>query len=521
MSSINLKKEMVFLLKKYMDDKSKDQRDTLDVRVQQFEISPHSIRKGSKKFIKVEGTNIVTKTGLDLPEATLAAEAMCKYFRLHVDVIYDKSYESDLFELDSSGRAIGIRKGYNTIYLPISKDTCIILMGNASGKGNNFAKLQQEYITKFTKQFSIFLKKKDPLAVFLDDFYSEEGYRDITRGEFPKTTGEKSNKYNAALGQISGKSQLDLGHTGMSDSVSRTTARELKADIAIEHAFTTGGISSKTRNMLKSYVQEAFKEAHVQFATVFTKNPYGHILGTIETTVLLPHGSDANSKLGSAMEKWIFSFTPRDNKNIVKYFANAAMWEGSNSIIDNIIDALFHPFNHFSEKKRKKPKKTVTKASGKVKSKQKAPKLNFSSSSGVTSSLDISIKVKKDQERDSCGLSIQRLLQFKGLMNLNLHEQLSMNMPHGRPYGGSADEPLNYRTGRFARSATVTGLQANKDTCELNADFTYMKDPYSIFEPGGALAKPSRNPDLIIGGAIRDIAKRIMKDRFKVNTRLV
>ena len=101
-------------------------------------------------------------------------------------------------------------------------------------------------------------------------------------------------------------------------------------------------------------------------------------------------------------------------------------------------------------------------------------------------------------------------------------------MPHGKTIweltGESTDEDedLNYKTGVFARSAQVTNLTVNKNTCVLQADFTYMKNPYGInLEPGGRWHKPSRSPTHIISTAIRAIAQDIMKDRFAINPRLV
>ena len=54
----------------------------------------------------------------------------------------------------------------------------------------------------------------------------------------------------------------------------------------------------------------------------------------------------------------------------------------------------------------------------------------------------------------------------------------------------------------------------------LNIDYTYQKDPYQVFEPGGRLHTRSRDPQRLMGGSIREIAQELVGKRY-IRTRRV
>lgn len=75
------------------------------------------------------------------------------------------------------------------------------------------------------------------------------------------------------------------------------------------------------------------------------------------------------------------------------------------------------------------------------------------------------------------------------------------------------------RTGRFRQSATITNvLIGARGGTEV--EYTYMKDPYQTFEPGGKRGGTYRDPRRIIGGAIKDIAMDLTGNKF-IRTRRV
>ena len=73
---------------------------------------------------------------------------------------------------------------------------------------------------------------------------------------------------------------------------------------------------------------------------------------------------------------------------------------------------------------------------------------------------------------------------------------------------------LEYRTGRFADNAKVTQVVPFPRMTEIR--YTYMKDPYQVFEPesGNPLGSRGRDPKGLIGGTIREIAQSIMGTKY-------
>lgn len=101
---------------------------------------------------------------------------------------------------------------------------------------------------------------------------------------------------------------------------------------------------------------------------------------------------------------------------------------------------------------------------------------------------------------ESDELASTNLQSLINLVNNKLHDQIQQNMGKG-----GAREILNYRTGRFARSARVQSLYAIAEKRAIGAQVKYMRYPYGVFEPGGRLYRPGRDPHRIIGRSIRQI----------------
>jgi hypothetical protein len=96
------------------------------------------------------------------------------------------------------------------------------------------------------------------------------------------------------------------------------------------------------------------------------------------------------------------------------------------------------------------------------------------------------------------------------LINNRLESTIAKNMGNG-----NFKDVLNYRTGRFADSANVVKLTQSRDGL-ISAFYTYMKYPYQTFEPGFNQGSPrSRDPKLLIGGAIKEIAAQKVSNRMR------
>lgn len=97
------------------------------------------------------------------------------------------------------------------------------------------------------------------------------------------------------------------------------------------------------------------------------------------------------------------------------------------------------------------------------------------------------------------------------IINLLLTDTVRKNM--GTPR-------LNWRTGRFARSATVLETKFSKDGY-LNLYYTYMTYPYQTFEPGFAQGSNTRDPRVVIGESIKEIASTIVLNKLRVIRRVL
>ena len=72
---------------------------------------------------------------------------------------------------------------------------------------------------------------------------------------------------------------------------------------------------------------------------------------------------------------------------------------------------------------------------------------------------------------------------------------------------------LNYRTGRFANSVDIKNAVLGSRG-GMAVDYTYMKDPYQTFEPGGKQGSTMRDPRKIIGESVREVALKMMGQKF-------
>lgn len=102
------------------------------------------------------------------------------------------------------------------------------------------------------------------------------------------------------------------------------------------------------------------------------------------------------------------------------------------------------------------------------------------------------------------------LVSLKDFINNNLTKAVIENMGNG-----NRKDILNFRTGRLAVSAFVEGLVKNRDGAVV-AYYTYLKDPYATFAPGGAQSSPpSRDPARLIDRSIREVAKSKVANRLR------
>jgi hypothetical protein len=109
------------------------------------------------------------------------------------------------------------------------------------------------------------------------------------------------------------------------------------------------------------------------------------------------------------------------------------------------------------------------------------------------------------------GLDLQSQLE---IINFNLHDYIRRNMGQG-----NAPKRLNYRTGRFARSAEILSLLPTRKG-SIDATITYLRNPYDVFLPGGRLHNELRDPRKLIGKSVRQILTEKLNQRLRVTTTL-
>ena len=91
-------------------------------------------------------------------------------------------------------------------------------------------------------------------------------------------------------------------------------------------------------------------------------------------------------------------------------------------------------------------------------------------------------------------------IALRNILNEYLPEMVAANM--GSP-------ALNFQTGRFANSARVENVNIGPRG-GLNIDYTYMRNPYETFEPGGKQGSTRRDPKRLIGKSIRELSVSIL-----------
>lgn len=118
--------------------------------------------------------------------------------------------------------------------------------------------------------------------------------------------------------------------------------------------------------------------------------------------------------------------------------------------------------------------------------------------------------VRRKAQRGPNMDSSQLALSLKNILDAALPQRVAEKMQ---------SPALQYRTGRFANSAEVTNVAIGpRGGTEI--EYTYQRNPYETFEPGGRMGSTDRDPRRIIGESIREIAQQVMGNRF-VRTRRV
>lgn len=152
-------------------------------------------------------------------------------------------------------------------------------------------------------------------------------------------------------------------------------------------------------------------------------------------------------------------------------------------------------------KKKFKPDKRRSKGRP---TKTKRMKINSHSSGGISRAISKARAVTRHSNNP------REAMKLKDLLNQMLPSEVLERM--------QAPSLIN-RTGRFKNSVEATNVMIGARGA-MQVEYTYMKNPYKTFEPGGKQGSTNRDPRKIIGASIRDIMYQLTGKKF-IRTRRV
>ncbi len=297
------------------------------------------------------------------------------------------------------------------------------------------------------------------------------------------------NRVNEALGfqAVDSSNLLDLGHSG-------------KAVVKAQEEIQIGKFA---RNF--SAKQEAFKEyiieQEMEIVSKFLGDTKFFQIG-VDTIVLEPEASTVNRSKATlekaelqSMKKKFEDWLKRGGENGSRWYnqqgSDSALQYARKKILKKAAEVKFKTSEDISLDKRSGSAKTKKRTKVRVGVKtQEIPLSPVNISSG-----------------ENVGRS---MLTIKSLLQASLMEEIRPLMTSPR---------LNYRTGRLAESFRITEvIQTPQGYPSIG--FTYMRDPYDIFDPvlGKAPWNTSglRGPRELGETAIRSAARKIALNRFYV-----
>jgi hypothetical protein len=118
-------------------------------------------------------------------------------------------------------------------------------------------------------------------------------------------------------------------------------------------------------------------------------------------------------------------------------------------------------------------------------------------------------KAKREVKKQALPKTVN-LVNLLAILNSQIQDVVSANMGDG-----NRKDILNYRTGRFASTINIDHLTQSREGL-ITVFYSYMKNPYATFSAGGKQERPkTRDPKLLIGKSIRDIASQVVTNQLR------
>lgn len=347
-------------------------------------------------------------------------------------------------------------------------------------------KLNIELVKEFEKSPEYDIAKasprKDAISKKLENI---RGKRGDAFGKYPKNYW--SQKFQKLFVDYPGQG-TQLGHVfggqvSIATNVVADRNKFLQADTYEDVVLLDSIPASFNQSKLKQGILKVSRsDANVVFKRSIVKN---NVFG--ELTILVPELKDKNQKEGTAAQNDFKNFVVPELKKLRNSIAEIKGSPSYNELLTEYIENVFLGKNI-------RNKTYTTKA--KIKRKPIAIRVNvltIKSSQLKTRTVDRRIRRTKDGS-----LNLQDLMFF---LNQKLHDKIQENMGKG-----GSKKVLNYRTGRFAKSAKIKQIIPGREKNTIIARVKYMRDPYGVFEPGRSkLSSPGRSPAKIFGRSIRQL----------------
>jgi hypothetical protein len=310
--------------------------------------------------------------------------------------------------------------------------------------------------------------------------------------------------------KVTGKvSALDIGHIPSAESAEYFVSPLAQKIATILDNFEVSGVSPNSeayKLAVNSLNQITSIQAKVDYefrnSTPEVFQGVEKLFGKMFVAVTV-QTSDINQKEFGAEELKIFQAF---QEKLAIYLAKPSLVKsylglsGSNTILQDIEQAVVDILKTGKSKLKLHAKQKSTKG--------KQTKIGVSNKLPITST--IKSKIGKSATSGTKPVSTVNLPNLLVFINQHLQDVISANMGDG-----SRRDILNYRTGRFAGSAKVETLSQSREGM-ITAFYSYMKNPYATFSEGGRQQRPrTRDPKLLIGTSIKEIAAQQVTNRLR------
>lgn len=289
-----------------------------------------------------------------------------------------------------------------------------------------------------------------------------------------------------------GKTLINIGHIAGTEAITSTPLGTQLEDVLVKlSGLQNTRVYSEIQHMINR-LNKAHNAKAIYSLTrgdVF-KNP---VLADMVLLVTV-QSADLNNDFSKTEARISRRLRALFNKpEVIKFILNA---KGSNNIIEDIAEKVMVALG-------------ATRTAGSIHSKKPSKKSIIRLGGSASDTVNKAVLPKLPRLRTTTG-QFTSLAALQRLLDASLVQRVKENMGTG-----SRRDILNLRSGRFAESVKVDRLSQSREGM-ITAFYTYMKNPYATFSPGGQQEFPkTRDPKLLIAKSIREIGATMVANRMR------